>query len=412
MRAANFFLFRLVLLAVVLLCTMLNNGSAQEFRFSGKRKKQGLSFLLIRNLVIIPVYVNGKGPYNFILDTGVGPMIVTDSVIAQDLSRKKLRPIKISGLGDGPEINALLSNEVSASVGKAEISYLPTAILKEDLLSLSNFVGVKISGLLGYYFFRSFIVRINYSTKRLLFSTAETRAKIKGERIPLTLINYKPYVNIDVLSPELGKLKLKVLIDNGASHALSLETLKENPFPVPANSIKANLGIGLGGPISGSLGRTSFLQIGNFSFKNVLSSYPRYNAVAIKTYLSNRNGNLGAEILTRFSVTFDYADSAVYLKANNMFKRPFEHDMSGIELYVEDVKNRFFVNRVEQGSPADEAGIKAGDEILTVNFSKAGSLTLDELSRLLKSGDGRPVYLSLNRAGELIVKMIKLKKRI
>lgn len=410
MRAVNFFLFRLVLFKVVMLCTI--SASAQEFRFSGNRKKNAVSFQLIRNLVIIPVYVNGKGPYNFILDTGVGPMIVTDSVIAQDLSGGKLRPIKISGLGDGPEIDALLSNEVAAGVGRAEISYIPTAILKEDLLSLSNFVGIKISGLLGYYFFRSFVVRINYSAKRLVFSTAETRSKIKGERVPLSLMNYKPYVNVNVLSPELGTVNLKVLVDNGASHALSLETLKGNPFPVPSNNIRANLGIGLGGPISGSLGRTSALQIGSFSFKDVITSYPKYNAAAIKSYLANRNGNLGADILTRFSVTFDYADSAVYLKANSMFKRPFEHDMSGIELYVDDVKHRFFVNRVEPGSPADEAGIAAGDEILTVNFSKAGSLTLDDLNKLLKSGDGRPVYMSINRIGELIVKMIKLKKRI
>jgi C-terminal processing protease CtpA/Prc len=70
------------------------------------------------------------------------------------------------------------------------------------------------------------------------------------------------------------------------------------------------------------------------------------------------------------------------------------------------------VSRVESGSPADLAGIREGDEILTVNFTKTSSMDLDDLSKLLRSGDGKLVFFSLNRSGELFIKMIKLKKRI
>ena len=413
MRAAKFFFLKIILLSAVLqICTVIKI-CAQEFHFSGNKKKGAVSFSLIKNLVIIPVYINGKGPYNFILDTGVGPMIITDTSIVKGLDQTKLRPIKITGLGKGAEIDALLSNEMNASVGRAGISYIPAAILKEDVLGLSNYVGTKISGLLGYYFFRSFIVKINYSSRRVVFSVRDDKRKIKGEIIPIQIINNKPYVNIDLDIPGLGTVSAKMVIDNGASHALSLETLNEKPFPVPADAISANLGIGLSGPISGNLSRVTSVKLGNFKFKNVIASYPIYDDVALRTYLLNRNGNLGAEILSRFNITFDYEGGFMYLKPNITFKRPFDHDMAGIEIYSGETKpTRFYVSRIESGSPADLAGIREGDEILTVNFTKTSSMDLDDLSKLLRSGDGKLVFFSLNRAGELFIKMIKLKKRI
>lgn len=413
MRAAKFFFLKTTLLSAALQICAVPTISAQEFHFSGNRKKDAISFSLTKNLVVIPVYVNGKGPYNFILDTGVGPMIITDTTIVKELDPKKLRPIKITGLGKGAEIEALLSNEINASVGKAGISYIPAAILKEDILGLSNYVGTKISGLLGYYFFRSFIVKINYSGRRVVFFSRGSTKKIKGEKVPIQILNSKPYVNINLEIPNLGLIAAKMVIDNGASHALSLETLHEKPFPVPAGAISANLGIGLNGPISGSLGRVTSMKLGNFVFKNVISSYPVYDDVALKTYLLNRNGNLGAEILSRFNITFDYEGGAMYLKPNMTFRRPFDHDMAGIEIYSEETKpSRFYISRIESGSPADLAGILEGDEILSVNFTKTSTMDLDDLSKLLRSGDGKVVFFSLNRSGELIIKMIKLKKRI
>src|SRR5687768_4684195 len=130
MRAAKFFFLKIVLLSAVLQICSVIRICAQEFHFSGNRKKGAVSFALIKYLVIIPVCISGKGPYNFILDTGVGPMIITDTSIVKGLDQTKLRPIKITGLGKGAEIDALLSNEMNASVGRAGISYIPAAILK------------------------------------------------------------------------------------------------------------------------------------------------------------------------------------------------------------------------------------------------------------------------------------------
>lgn len=397
---------------VIQICTVIT-AQAQQFYFKGNREKDAVSFSLVKNLIIVPLYLNSQGPFHFILDTGVGPLIITDPTLIDSIGLKVTRSIKISGLGKGAEIDAFVSNDVSATIGKADISNIPTAILKKDIFGLSNYLGTKIYGLLGYHFFNSFIVEIRYSGKRLLFRYPQAKGKIKGERIPIEIIGSKPYVNISIESLDYGKIEIKALVDNGASHAISLERLNEEPFPVPASSIQANLGVGMSGPIDGYIGRLSALEIGGFTLKNVLASYPKYDDVAAKVLLKERNGNLGADILSRFNVVFDYQDNSMYLKKNSQFNRAFQHDMSGMELYVQEEKTKhYFVSRIEPGSPAEIAGIMVDDEIVTINFAPASSYKLNEINNLFKSADGRTIILSIYRNKEMMVKVFKLKQRI
>ncbi|TCD03041.1 aspartyl protease family protein [Pedobacter psychroterrae] len=413
MRCLNLFLPKLLLMVAVIHLVDAAAANAQQFSFAGKRQKDAINFTMVRNLVIVPLYINGKGPFNFILDTGVGPMIITDTTLVKSLDLKNLRPIKINGLGKGVEIDAFLSGDIAAKIGRATISNMPAAILKEDIFGLSSYVGTRIYGLLGHSFFNSFIVELKYANKRLLFNLPGTKKKIRGEKIPVQIINSKPYINIDIETAELGKVTAKMVVDNGASHAISLETYEEKPFPAPSNAIQANLGVGLSGPISGSIGRIPLVHLGSFTMKDVITSYPIYSDVAAKTYLRGRNGNLGADILSRFNIIFDYAGEAMYVRQNQYYKRPFEHDMSGIEFFMEEIdKKRFFISRIEANSPAEQSGLMPEDEILTINFVRTSKLSLNDITRIFRSEDGKPVFISVYRNGSVLIRLIKLKKRI
>eukprot|EP01133_Synstelium_polycarpum_P011297 gene11297-13179_t len=386
---------------------------AQSFSFEGKREKDAIDFKLVKNLIIIPIYINNKGPFNFILDTGVGPMIITDPSVMDSLHLKPIRVTKLSGIGNGPDIEAYLTDEIKVQVGKSSISNMPTAILKEDLFNLSNFVGVHIHGLIGYYFFNSFIVKINYPSRRMVFSLPDAPIKIKGIKIPLEMINNKPYVwaNLELQNKE--KIKAKLILDIGASHAVSLESLHEKAFPLPEKTIEANLGMGFTGLIGGHIGRINSLEIAGVTFKNVLSSFPDYEDAAAKSNVKERNGNLGSDLLKFFDLTFDYQNFNVYLKPSRYFKKVFEHDMSGMEVYVEERKfNVFIVGRIEPGSPAELADIRPGDQIVSINFKPFEEYNLNDIDLLLKSAENRRIILLLNRENKMIYKLLTLKRRI
>ncbi|RNL50688.1 aspartyl protease family protein [Pedobacter jejuensis] len=135
-------MFRKVIFCVCIFLPFNTKIHAQDFQFLDNQKRQSLSFKLIKNLIIIPVYVNGKGPFDFVLDTGVGPMIITEPSIIDSLNFTNMRKIKVSGLGVEP-VEAFISQNITAKINRAEMKHIPTAILREDLFNLSGHLGTK-----------------------------------------------------------------------------------------------------------------------------------------------------------------------------------------------------------------------------------------------------------------------------
>ena len=87
--------------------------------------------------------------------------------------------------------------------------------------------------------------------------------------------------------------------------------------------------------------------------------------------------------------------------------------MSGIELYMPYPEVPLYeVHSVRKGSPACYAGVKVGDVLTSINYSKASSLTLPEVMAKFQDRDGRKVRLTLSRNGETIKVSFRLKKEI
>lgn len=384
---------------------------AQDFTLSGSRTKQSLPFKSIKNLIIIPVYINDQGPYDFILDTGVGPMIITEPSIIDTLNFSLMRKIKLSGLGL-ETVDAYVSQNVKTRIGKAESHHNPTAILKEDLFNLSGHLGTKIYGLIGYSFFNSFIVDIRYSENRIIFNKPERKVKYRGYKVPVVIENLKPYIDVEVEVLN-KKLKTRLIMDTGASHALSMEMLNGHAFPPPEQKLKANLGMSLSGQIKGYVGRINKFYIGKQVFNDVVTSFPDFETIAQKIDLTFRNGNIGADILRKFDIQLNYQNGFIFLKPNNFAKSPFKHDMVGMVIYLDQSEyKRMLIGEIDEGSPAERAGLCPHDEIIGVNFRSIDHYTLNDLVELFKSQPERTIIFEIFRDSQVFFKVVKLEKRI
>jgi len=385
---------------------------AQEFTFTGNRQKQSLKFRSIKNLIVIPVFINGKGPFDFVLDTGVGPMIITEPSVIDSLNFNMLRKIKISGLGV-ETIDAYVSQNISAQIGQAKIDNIPTAILKEDLFNLSGHLGIKIYGLIGYSFFNSFIVDVRYAENRIIFADPLKKIKYRGSKIPIEIEHLKPYVYADVEAPDGKKVRSRFLMDTGASHALSMEMLNGGAFPQPTKKIPANLGMSLSGQIKGFLGRIKKISFDGYTFKDVVAGFPDFETIAHKIDLSDRNGNLGAELLKKFDVQFNYQEGFIYVKPNINYKAPFEHDMTGMTIYLDQSEYKHvIIGEIDENSPAEKAGLCPYDEIIGVNFKPVNFYSFNDLSELFKAKAERTIIFEIYRDKKTFFKIVKLEKRI
>jgi C-terminal processing protease CtpA/Prc len=111
-------------------------------------------------------------------------------------------------------------------------------------------------------------------------------------------------------------------------------------------------------------------------------------------------GAIGSEVLRRFTVTFDYERREMILEKNANYNSPDVFDRSG--MYLNKGAAWFEVLEVVAGGPADEAGVKVGDRILSVDGMNASQWTLPKLRLKLKGSVRSRVNVTITRKGQML----------
>ena len=140
-------------------------------------------------------------------------------------------------------------------------------------------------------------------------------------------------------------------------------------------------GWGVGGPARSLLARSRSLKLGSVEVSNVVTMLSLQKKGAFSNvYVA---GNVGAGVLRRFTVTFDYGHQKLYFEPSSVDPGRDAFDRSGMWLNRGD--GFFEVVDVITGSPAEEAGIRAGDRIVSVDGAAAGGLRLPDLRLRLRT---------------------------
>jgi len=125
-----------------------------------------LKFRLAKHLIILPVYLNGKGPFSFILDTGGGRTVLDKRAV----KRLKLKtfPTKATGLGGGGRVK--LESTVINSLKLGNFTYTNRKMFVIDQSLISKVVKRQIFGVIGYDILSKYQTTINYKKKIIIFS--------------------------------------------------------------------------------------------------------------------------------------------------------------------------------------------------------------------------------------------------
>jgi len=268
--------------------------------------------------------------------------------------------------------------------------------------------GRRLYGLFGGALLARFVLAIDYIARTLtLHERAGYADPGTGCHIPITLDAGCPYIQATVTLPGRPPATGTFLIDLAADDAVCLATPFVNAHRLLDSRqqfVFTTTGWGLGGELREHAGRGR-LQLGGFEFADavVLLSQDTAGAMSSDAF----SGVIGGEVLRRFDVVLAPEQGYLALTPNAHFAQPFEFDMSGLALRAEAPEYRVVrVAGVRPQSPAAEAGLESGDEIVALDERPAGALGLDAIRHLFLCA-GRQYRLTVRRAaGELAMTLI------
>ncbi len=441
----------LILLIFTLLITQVSY-SKDNLWFSKKNKKIArVKFKLINNLIVIPLKINGQ-ELSFILDSGVSKTILFNISKNDSIGLNNVEKIRLRGLGDGKSVEALVSKQNKISLQGIKIPSETIYVIVKDYFDLSNKMGVTINGIIGYNLLRNFIVKINYNSKYIDFFNPETfeyKKCKKCETFPIQFYRKKPFIDVNVQLDTIGEklTNVKMLVDSGGSDAIWFFEHTKSNIITPNRFFKDILGEGLSGTVYGNRSRVPLIKLGNFKIKEPTASFLDTLSTKNARSFRVRNGSIGANILKRFTVWFDYPNGNITLKKNGSFKKEFNYNMSGLDVVYDgmelvkeqnirtlkdsynqnidsdnsisfitsfsyEFKSRYKIKNVIKGSPADKVGLKKDDVIVRINYKPSYEFKLNQIVQKFQERDGKKINLTVDRNGKKMKFQFKLERKI
>jgi len=138
-----------------------------------------------RALIVIPVRINQKGPFDFMVDTG-SQVTVIDPSLAMDLGLKPQGKVGLVSVASYAQASAAVLDTLEAA---SHVVEKPLVVVQD--LGPIQAADPSIRGVLGENFLAHFDLLIDYAHKLLcLDETGAMRESVRGERIPLMMLQH------------------------------------------------------------------------------------------------------------------------------------------------------------------------------------------------------------------------------
>jgi predicted aspartyl protease len=254
--------------------------------------------------ILLPTYVNGKGPFDFVLDTGAAMSILTKE-LADIIGVEGTEVKEALGAAD-QRIEVPLGRVDSVSVGETKAEDVQVGITKE----LPKCVGAR--GALGYNFLKGFVLTIDYESNLLTLASPRDETSQAGSiqtSIPLRLAKPdRPILLVDILIN--AQETYQFILDTGASQTIVSPELAQR---MGIGGTKADSIIGVGGATQSSVGIATSLSVGEASLSNVIVIVADIFSALSQAVGTKFDGILGFNFLSKFKIEIDYPNERLRL---------------------------------------------------------------------------------------------------
>jgi hypothetical protein len=291
----------------------------------------------------------------------------------------------------------------------AEIRSGGLALSRQTVLAMpfgyvAERMGVSTDGTLGSNLFLPYVVQLDYQNGRAtVFPPESWNPEGQGEALPISVNDKVPVVQAVVQLPDGSSVSGGFLVDTGqiiSGLLLSKPFLDAHPG-AKKNAVHPPAVSAVGGTMEYEAARIPALFLGGEKIENPIAAFPEKAAgIYARPDIA---GAIGADILSQFTVTFDYGRKQMFLLPNANRGKPFQFDRSGAALgVVPPHYEHIEIRGLMRGSPAAKAGLHPGDRLLSLDgrpvdnlLSAQEALRTGGRHRLVVERKGRKFPVSL-----------------
>ena len=351
-----------------------------------------LPFRLINNHIYVDASINGQAPVPFVFDTGATNVIQT--AVAKSFGVAVKGALPMGGVGDKLESMGLAKVK---SVSLGGFALTDQVFSAENSAVWATIEGAPSDGLVGYEFVKHAVLSIDYAKKTLTFTKQAAFHPPAG----VTPVTFTFADHVPMLPGTLDGVPGEFMLDTGSRAALMLM----GPF-AQANgltdkyhaTVAGTIGYGVGGPAKALLARAGKLTIGPVTVDApIVEIMTNKGGVGNDTHTA---GNVGGDLLKRFTVTLDYANHLVWLQPNDLAAEREVFDRSGLWI-MRAPDGAIKIADVTPQSAAAKLGLSTGDEIISVDGKDAKDVAIYDLREEFKGPGGTAFTLGIkSKSGE------------
>lgn len=346
--------------------------------------------------IIVNARVNGAN-VSLMFDTGFGGSVVLDDTIEVGKPSGKMTLRDFVG---ELEVNTVKMR--SLSLGSAKIDPTDMEIVQQPSENYSAAYGTHCDGIMGFSVIKNNITEINFEKKKFIFYPKSFDI---SKRVP----DNKRTFLAKLLPIGNNSMEMAVVTPSGKTMTMALDT--GNAFYATTHrDVLERVGlwdgdrtpkfIKLSGVASGAVDSWSRkmppLTIFGVPVKNTV-----WDIIDRPSSSAEGDGTIGFGFLSNFNITIDYERRRVWLEN---WKQPIEGDEKGdlgISAYWDPKNKRAIAVFIAPDSPAEKAGVKKGDTILSIDGLDLVDMTHRRLAKVLQGPVGSTVELATSRNGGL-----------
>src|SRR3989475_1748194 len=255
------------------------------------------------NLIFTQLSINGRGPYNFAVDTGATQTVISEKLIAE-VGLQPITSTVVYGIGGAGKVDTKLYGVNEIAVGDVKIKNIPVGTFNDPL-------GSQVAdGILGTAVLSDFIITVNYPANQLELSRKRQPAPATTEVLPAWYFS-----NLLLVPVSVNGKQGNFIVDTGAVTTVLSHNMAAQ-LGINQNTPGAKIDLGIAG-VGGFEGIV--LKVPNVTFKTAKNTETFPQVVAIDlTQISKMIGTevggvAGYDFFSEYKVTLDYYGAEVRL---------------------------------------------------------------------------------------------------